>query len=218
MLRVVGFLGVGVSSLCEHRLLCLIPGICLVPHTYLLSFAMKLQWPFGLWHGSEVLQSHWSRGYIIRWHLQHSVLLGFSFRCLMSFLHIFHSVLWLCEFLSFLQVLFLYKCCPSTTALWRTSSPWLETLLQMQGMLGCTSLCCNGCGALWEKRYPAPKGDSLWDILGSGRRCLGSRSPELILLNWFLFIQWKPLRIEVSFPNLNLLTELWITVDICQFW
>lgn len=119
--------------------------------------------------------------------------------------------------------LFYYKCCPSTTTSWRASSLWLVTLLQMQGMLGCTSLMgCNGFGALWEKRCPAPKGDSSKNYyifcLGSGRRCLDSRSPELILLNQFTFMQWKPLSIEVSFPNLNLLTELWITVDICQFW
>lgn len=122
--QVVGFLGAGVSFLCEHGLPCLTPGVCLVPHTYFLSITVKLQWPFGLSHGSEALQSHWSGGYIIRRHLQHSVLLGLSFRCLMSFLHFFHFVLWLCEFLSSLGVLFLYKCYSSTTALWRTSPPW----------------------------------------------------------------------------------------------
>lgn len=60
--------------------------------------------------------------------------------------------------------------------------------------------------------------EELLDLLGSVKRCWDSRSLELILFNWFLFIQWKPLGIEVSFPNLNLLTDLWITVDTCQFW
>lgn len=125
-----------------------------------------------------------------------------------------------CEFLSSFQVLFLFKCHPSTAALWRTSPPWRHCCR------------CRGCWAArhwwaamdlgpFEKRGVLHQRDEVEDlrhVLGSGRRSLDSKSPELILLNWFLFIQWKPLRIEISFPNLNLLTDLWITVDICQFW
>lgn len=116
---------------------------------------------FCLSHGSEVLQSHWGRGYTIRWHLQHSVLLGLSFRCIMLFLHIFHFVLFVWV-LSSLRVLFPYKFYPSTTALWGTSPLWLDTLLQMQGDIGLhiTDVLQWIWGALRKEVSFSPKGDS----------------------------------------------------------